>query len=427
MILSSLFAGIILSLMACNPFSSTTPKDVPDELLPVWETWEALNKLFYEQDQLDPSVITDATIRGMLGALDDPYTAYLPLEEYQITTGNLGGSFEGIGAYVTDKDGKIVIVRPIPGSPAESAGIRIGDIVLAVDGKSIADDTLLEAILKIRGPKGTPVILSILHEGAANPVDITVIRDTITSTSVEYRMIEPGIGYLRLYTFDALSPTQFAEGIEDLRSQGMKSLIFDLRNNTGGIRNVGINIASQFLTEGLVMYSVMGDGTRQDFPVQENGKLTDLPLVVLINGFSASASEIVAGALKDYGRAKLVGTRTLGKGSVTLLRPLSNEAGLNITVARFFTPKGTVIEGAGITPDVIVDAGMGRVADYRVKAAILNLCDIYSKNIDEIDSKREYIDVVQQLCTLPAESNIQGSGTKDIQLDEALRVIKRSS
>ena len=175
------------------------------------------------------------------------------------------------------------------------------------------------------------------------------------------------------------------------------------------------------------MYSVMGDGTRQDFPVQENGKLTDLPLVVLINGFSASASEIVAGALKDYGRAKLVGTRTLGKGSVTLLRPLSNEAGLNITVARFFTPKGTVIEGAGITPDVIVDAGMGHVADYRVKAAILNLCDIYSKNIDEIDSKREYIDVVQQLCTLPAESNIQGSGTKDIQLDEALRVIKRSS
>ena len=426
-----LTAGLLLLLAACSSSTvtpditpgSTVPEDVPEGLEPVWEVWKDLHEQFYDQDQLDSEVLVEATIRGMLDALDDPYTAYLPVEEYTISTSDLGGSFEGIGAQVTDRDGQIVIIRPIAGSPAEGAGIRAEDVVLSVDGESLEGLTLLEAVLKIRGPKGEPVVLSVLHAGDSSPVDITVVRDTITTSSVEYEIIEPGIGYLRIFSFDSPTADDMRDGLESLRDDGMEGLILDLRSNGGGLRNAAITIASQFLSEGLVMYSVDASGEREDFRVESGGVAKDVPMVLLVNGFSASASEIVSGALKDHGRATLVGTRTLGKGSVTSLQSLSNGAGVNITIARFFTPSGTVIEGVGIEPDVVVDIGLGRASDFRLRSAVLDLCGTYDENEGDIDTDPTYVGVIEELCSLPPDT-VDGGGVTDIQLNTALEVLK---
>jgi carboxyl-terminal processing protease len=427
-----LTVGVLFLLGAC--FSSTTtpesmrntdiPEDVPEGLEPVWEVWDNINKQFYDRDQLDGDVLAEAAIRGILGALDDPYTAYLPVEEFTISTSDLGGSFEGIGAQVTDRDGQIVVIRPISDSPAEAAGVRAEDVVLSVDDESLEGLTLLEAVLKIRGPKGEPVVLSILHAGDSSPVNITIVRDTITTASVDYRIIEPGIGYLRIFSFDSPTADDMKDALKQLRDDGMEGLILDLRSNGGGLRSAAITIASQFLSEDLVMYSIDASGDREDFPVASGGVAKDVPLVLLVNGFSASASEIVSGALKDHGRATIVGTRTLGKGSVTLLQPLSNGAGVNITIARFFTPNGTVIEGVGIEPDVVVDIGLGRVSDFRLRSAVLDLCDTYDENQGDIDTDPTYVNVIKELCSLPP-GTIGGRGEEDVQLNAALQELKK--
>ena len=426
-----LAVGLMLLIAACSQAATTSdvaptptvPDEVPEGLEPVWEVWKDLHEQFYDQEQLDTEVLVEAAIRGMLGALDDPYTAYLPVEEYTISTSDLGGSFEGIGAQVTERDGQIIIIRPLSGSPAQEAGVRAEDVVLTVDGESLEGLTLLEAVLKIRGPKGEPVVLSVLHAGDATPVEITVVRDTITNSSVEHRIIEPGIGYLRIFSFDAPTADDMRDALESLREDGMEGLILDLRSNGGGLRSAAITIASQFLAEGLVMYSIDASGEREDFRVEPGGVAKNVPMVLLVNGFSASASEIVSGALKDHDRATLVGTRTLGKGSVTLLQPLGNGAGVNITIARFFTPDGTVIEGVGVEPHVVVDIGLGRVSDFRLRSAVLDLCDTYDENQGDIDTDPAYVSVIQELCSLPPET-VDGGGEQDIQLDAALGVLK---
>ncbi len=424
-----LIIGLMALVAACSSSSTTAtptpaaPKDVPEGLEPLWEVWENLHSQFYDQDQLSTDALVEAAIRGMLDALDDPYTAYLPEEEYTISTSDLGGSFEGIGAQVTDRDGQIVIIRPISGSPAEASGIRAEDVILSVDGESLEGLTLLEAVLKIRGPKGEPVVLSVLHAGDSTPVDVTVIRDTIATASVEYHMIEPGIGYLRIFSFDSPTAGEMRDALESLSNDGMEGLILDLRSNGGGLRNAAITIVSQFLSDGLVMYSVDASGEREDFPVQEGGVATEVPMVLLVNGFSASASEIVSGALKDHGRATIVGTKTLGKGSVTLLQSLSNGAGVNITIARFFTPNGTVIEGVGIEPDVLVDIGLGRVSDFRLRSAVLDLCDTYDENLGDLDTDPTYVAVIVELCSLPPDT-VDGGGVTDIQLNTGLEELK---
>jgi carboxyl-terminal processing protease len=426
-VISMLVIGLAVLCSGCfssKPSqSSATSVKVPDGLEPLVEVWDDLHEQFYGQDQLKTEVLLEASIRGMLAALDDPYTAYFPKEEYTISTSDLGGSFEGIGAQVTDRDGQIVIIRPLTGSPAEKSGIRAQDVVLSVDGESLKGLTLLEAILKIRGPKGDPVVLRVLHAGDSTPVDITVVRDTIVNASVDYRIIEPGVGYLRILSFDSPTPEDMRVALEDLVNDGMEGLILDLRSNGGGLRSAAITISSQFIPDGLVMYSIDASGAREDFPVQPEGVATSVPMVLLVNGFSASASEIVAGALKDHDRATIVGTRTLGKGSVTRLQPLSNGAGINVTIARFFTPNGTVIEGVGIEPDIVVDIGLGRVSDFRLRSAVLDLCNTYEENVGDIDTDPIYVNVILELCSLPPNV-VDGGGATDIQFDVALEELK---
>ncbi len=332
------------------------PSEVPEEIKAIWEVWAILTREHVDRSEIDPEAFTEAAIRGMLTALDDPHTNYVRPEAFEIESGDLQGKFEGIGANVSMRlDGKLQIVAPIEGSPAEAAGLRPADVILEVDGESIEGLSLLEAVARIRGPQGTTVNLLVLHLGALDPVIIPVIRSVIPLESVLLRS-EPGdkIAHVRITSFYADTSQNLSDTILKAIDDGAEALILDVRDNPGGLLNSVVDVTSQFLEEGLVLYEVDGNGRRTNWKVKEGDEKIDIPMVILSNQFSASASEILAGALQDYDRATVVGATSFGKGSVNVLRRLSNDGGLYITFARWFTPLGRPIEGEGVEPDVEV-------------------------------------------------------------------------
>ena len=332
------------------------PPEVPEELKAIWEAWEFLRREHVDRSELDPAALTEAAIRGMLRSLEDRGTYYVGPEVFRIESEELQGNFQGIGAHVQMRlDGKLIIVAPLEGSPAMAAGIKAGDLVLEVDGESIEGMSLLEAVAKIRGPEGSQVTLLVKHLGALDPVEIMVTRGVIPLVSVLLRS-EPRdkVAHIRVTDFYADTARRLVETIAEAREAGAEALIIDVRNNPGGLLSVAIDVTSQFLEDGLVLYELDGDGNRTNWKVRKGGVATDLPLVILANEFSASASEILTGAIQDHERGTVVGTTTFGKGSVNILRRLSNEGGISITIARFFSPLGRLIEGEGLTPDVEV-------------------------------------------------------------------------
>ena len=334
------------------------PSEVPEELQAIWDVWAILTREHVDRSELDPEAFTEAAIRGMLNALGDPHTNYVRPEAFEIESGDLQGKFEGIGANVSMRlDGKLQIVAPIRGSPAEAAGLRPADVILEVDGVSIVGLSLLEAVARIRGPRGTTVDLLVQHLGSLDPEHIFVVRDVIPLESVLLRS-EPGdrIAHIRITSFYADTSQNLAASVREAIDTGAEALILDVRDNPGGLLQSVVDVTSQFLDEGLVLYEVDGAGSRTNWNVRDTGETIDVPMVVLTNEFSASASEIVAGALQDHGRATVVGATTFGKGSVNVLRRLSNDGGLYVTFARWFTPLGRPIEGEGVIPDIEVAA-----------------------------------------------------------------------
>lgn len=334
------------------------PSEVPEELKAIWDVWAILTREHVDRSDLDPEAFTEAAIRGMLDALGDPHTNYVRPEAFKIESSDLQGKFEGIGANVSMRlDGKLQIVAPIKGSPAEAAGLRPADVILEVDGVSIVGLSLLEAVARIRGPRGSTVDLLVLHLGSLDPEHIFVVRDVIPLESVLLRS-EPGdrIAHIRITSFYADTAQNLAASVREARDGGAEALILDVRDNPGGLLQSVVDVTSQFLDEGLVLYEVDGEGSRTNWNVRDTGETIDMPMVVLTNEFSASASEILAGALQDYGRATVVGATTFGKGSVNVLRRLSNDGGLYVTFARWFTPLGRPIEGEGVIPDIEVAA-----------------------------------------------------------------------
>jgi len=268
----------------------------------------------------------------------------------------LQGEYEGIGAWVDPSGDYLTIVTPMKGSPAEKAGLKPGDKVIAVDGEDVTGVNPELVIRRVLGPAGTPVRLTILREGQ-EPFDVTIIRAKITIPSVEGEMRDDGIAYVQLHTFGDKTTTELRNTLEDLMAQNPKGLILDLRNNGGGYLNTAVDVASEFLPKGqVVLYEEYKDGTRKAYKTHGGGHATEIPMIILVNEGSASASEIVAGAMQDYGRALLVGTTTYGKGSVQNWIPLSNNQGaVRITVALWLTPKGRQISGKGLQPDVEVE------------------------------------------------------------------------
>jgi len=351
-VIALLLVGLVLSLVpGCSPITALTGSDNAGQGLgTVSEAWDIIFEDYVEKDSLDAEALRQGAIRGMVEALDDPYTAYLDAETYQLNLSGLEGRFDGIGATVTRRDDKIIIVEPFPDSPAEKAGIRANDEVLEVNGNSVSEMSLVEAVLLVRGPRGTTVSLLVLHDGETEPVEIEVVRDEIEVASVHFRMIGD-IAYIKITDFSARTDDELLSALNSLTQENARGIVLDLRRNLGGTLTSVVDVASRFLTEGTVVDVVDSQGSRTTRSVVHQEVTTDLPMVVLVDDYSASGSEVLAGALQDYSRATIAGSQTFGKGSVNILRPLTDGSGLYITFARWLTPHGRLIEGQGIVPD----------------------------------------------------------------------------
>jgi len=358
--------------------TSTVPPEARDTFAPFWEVWNLVNDRYYEQP-VDPVALTEGAIQGMLDTLEDPNTRYLPPAAEESARQSMEGELEGIGVLVEYVDGNVTVVSPFEGSPAEAAGLEPGDIIREADGVELTGMDLTAAAELIRGPAGTVVHLVLERNGDTFEVDVE--RDEIRIPSVRTEMLEENIGYLRLSRFRDPVPGELRDALEELMAQNPEGLILDLRNNPGGGLNTAVDVADQFLTEGPVLIERFGSGEERVFEASDDGLAQEIPMVVLVNEGSASASEVVAGALRDRDRATLVGTTTFGKGTVQTWHALSNGGGVRITFARWLTPDGTWVTEGGLEPDVIVEipetpAGDGQPPeDAQLQTAISLLTD----------------------------------------------------
>jgi carboxyl-terminal processing protease len=331
------------------------PADVAAQFDAFWEAWDFVNKDYYRQP-VDRVKLVQGAIKGMMGSLNDQYAAYLDPQAARIEKADLDGTIEGIGATIEMRAGRHVIVAPVDGSPAANAGLKSGDILLKVDGRDVGSLTLAEATALVRGSAGTKVKLTVQRtddpDGA--PVEMELTRARIELDTVTGKQVAEGIGYVRIRLFGTQTSRQLATTLRDLRSRRIRGLIVDLRDNPGGYLNSAVDVTSQFLKEGSIVVYENRDGTREQMLAHSGGLATDLTLAVLVNRGSASGAEIVAGALRDYNRAVLIGETTFGKGSVQVPKDLSDGSTVRVTVGTWLTPSGKLIQGQGLTPTIEV-------------------------------------------------------------------------
>jgi carboxyl-terminal processing protease len=353
-----------------------------------WEAWHIIEDKFYDDIPEYPVPVYGA-VRGALSTLEDPYTIFIEPQPRALERAELEGQFGGVGAYVTRGPEGEVILAPMVDSPAEQAGVQEGDVVIQVDDTPITSEmTTDEVVLLIRGEVDTQVTLTLERVGVADPIVVTITRKIIETPSVEWRVLEqdPSIGYIRIRLFTERTGRELERAVQDLRDAGVTRLALDLRDNGGGLLDAAVDVTSQFLREGVVLYEDRRDEAEKLYSVEKGGLALDLPLVVLVNGGTASASEIVAGALQDYERGPLIGERTFGKGSVQLVYDLSDQSSLHVTVARWLTPERHRIDGEGLVPDVEVipsDADREAGIDPQLERAIAYLKEEIGTNKEE--------------------------------------------
>ena len=352
--------------------SAGTPSRLEDQFAPFWEAYNKI-KAEYVGDVDDKRLVEEA-IRGLFAAVGDPYSGYMSSEEYKRSLASLSGQFEGIGAHMAARlaeqpdqacdrasdECHFVIVKIVSDSPAEKAGLQSDDVVLAVDGEPIDGKTLAETVARVRGPKGTEVTLRILRPPAEDPFDVVIVRDVIKTEDVTSRVLADGaVGYLRIEGFTSTSAPDLKEQLAELVGEaGIDRIVLDLRNDPGGFVNEAQEIASQFVGSGPIFWEEYADGRQVSKDAIPGGIATDpaVKLIVLVNDGSASASEIVAGAIQDSGRGRLLGTQTFGKGTIQQWHVLSGDAGgFRLSVAKWLTPKQRWIHDVGLTPDVVVE------------------------------------------------------------------------
>lgn len=304
-------------------------------------------------DETKTKELVQGAIRGMLSTLD-PHSAYMTPEMYKEMQVETKGEFGGVGIQIGVKENRLAVIAPIEGTPAQRAGIKAGDFIVKVNDETTKDLTLMDAVQKMRGPKGTKVNLTIQREGTPDPLQFTLLRDTIKIESVKSKIID-NLGYVRLTQFQEATGRDLAKAIKQFREQKVQGAILDLRNNPGGLLTAAVDVSEQFLPNGkLVVFTKNREGKKDEWLAKSKDQMDELPMIILVNEGSASASEIVAGALQDWGRAVIVGTTSFGKGSVQTILPLGDGSGLRLTTAKYYTPKGRSIQSTGITPDIVV-------------------------------------------------------------------------
>jgi carboxyl-terminal processing protease len=309
-------------------------------------------------DETDSREVIQGAVRGMLRALD-PHSSYMDPESYREMQVETSGSFGGLGIEITVRDDVLTVVSPIEGTPAFRAGIQAADRIVRIEGLPTKDMSLADAVKRMRGPKGTKVTVTVVREGVKEPFDVTLTREVIQVQSVRSQELEEGIGYIRIRQFQERTAQDLVTSVERLDKTGrLGGLIVDLRNNPGGLLPAAVEVSEEFLGDGKLVVYTEGRVRNQNMRFVAHAKrpITEVPLVVLVNQGSASASEIVAGAIQDHGRGLVLGTQTFGKGSVQTIIPLADGSGLRLTTARYFTPKGRSIHGKGITPDIVIEA-----------------------------------------------------------------------
>lgn len=342
----------------------TVPEKAIDDLSNVgdvskyYNLFNLRNMLFSTYDgEIDDEKLLEGAMKGMADAIGDPYTVYMNQDEFITFIESSQGSFYGIGAQLGIRDNNVTVIAPVEGSPAEKAGLKAGDIILKVDDYEVNELNTEAVVSRVRGEEGVPVTLTIKREGVEDPLEIKIVRAEIKTESVKGEILEDGIGYIQLTTFsDEEVSDKFAEKLNELKQQGMKKLILDLRGNPGGYLNECVEIASNFIPEGEVITYTIDKYDKKVISNSLGGDAIGMPLVVLVDGGSASASEVVTGALRDYEVATIIGTRTFGKGIVQQLRVLPNDmGGLKVTTSKYYTPNGENIHGTGIEPNIVVE------------------------------------------------------------------------
>lgn len=340
-----------------------------------WDTWDLVSREYIDKKAIDPQKLYFGAIQGMVQALGDPYTVFLPPEAQKSTKEQLNGSFEGVGIQLGyNKDKRLVVIAPLKDTPAQKGGVRSGDMILEINKKDTTNLSLPEAVSLIRGPKGTTVTLNLFSENDSKPKDVVLTRDTIIVKTVEFETkVSPrgkNIAYLRLSSFGEKTKDEWNEAISWAQSEAPAGVIVDVRNNPGGFFDGAVYITSEFLDGGKVVLQEDARGTTQEQDVIRVGKMLKLPLVVLINKGSASAAEIFAGAIQDRKRGRLVGEESFGKGTIQSAQDLAQNTGIHITTARWLTPNGRWIHNIGLTPDIKVEMGEDPKVDLQLQKAL---------------------------------------------------------
>ncbi len=425
----------VLLLLAClgiqiaiGEIKSNDLEELPlDELRTFTEIFAKVKKDYVEP--VDDKQLLESAIKGMLEGLD-PHSVFLDAKSYKDLQEGTSGEFGGIGIEVGMEDGFVKVIAPIDDTPAQKAGIQSGDLIIRLNDTSVKGMSLNDAVKIMRGKPGTDIMLTVIRETREKPIQITVTRDVITVKSVRSKMLAPGFGYVRISNFQTHTAEDLHRDIDKLKDEhngNLEGLILDLRNNPGGILGAAVGVSDLFLDDGLIVYT---EGRIAESQLKFNAKPTDIlkraPLIVLVNGGSASASEIVAGALQDHNRAIIMGEQTFGKGSVQTILPMTNQAALKLTTARYYTPSGRSIQAAGIEPDVIIEnikiAGKNEELRPRIQEADLSG---HLDNLQNGDSppETEAQDDPDAQAQQASEEERPLAET-DYQLYEALNVLK---
>ncbi len=428
LLLTGLILGILLSLGQGVLAEKDADQGLPlAELRTFTEVFEKIKEDYVEP--VDDKTLLNSAIRGMLSGLD-PHSAYLDKDDYNELRVGTTGEFGGLGIEVSMEDGFVKVVAPIDDTPAERAGVKAGDLIIRLDDTPVKGMTLNDAVNIMRGKPGSSITLTIIREDVQQPIKITIVRDVIKVKSVKSRMLDPGFGYVRITQFQSHTGENLRDAISDLKRQygkNLKGLVLDLRNNPGGVLSAAVSVSDAFLDKGLIVYT---EGRVKDSELKFNAKPNDIlkgaPMVVLVNGGSASASEIVAGALQDHKRAVLMGTKTFGKGSVQTILPMDNGSALKLTTARYFTPSGRSIQAEGITPDIVLEPL--KVAKAEDKSADrlkeVNLSHHLTNGNDEGGKPKKKAATAGENAKSKKEKAIASLASEDYPLYEALNLLK---